>query len=274
MGIGWIGPVAYFGPEQTTDLLPTVVELRKEEAAKLPADVRRRWTATQPWSWPDLATPRELLEQLAGQLECQVSGLERIPHDLWAGADLPATSGIERLSLILGQFDLTFAFEDSGARIALVPLPESAAIVRSYAGGSNPQTRSTQLAAKVPEAEFALVAGKIQVSGTVQQHQRVRQVLSPQTAARTPAAGGTKKIDALTVENKPLGPVLKALAQGLGVRLVLDESAIAAADVSLDQLISFEVKDATIDETFTALLKPTGLKHRLRGDVLEVFPAK
>ena len=48
-----------------------------------------------------------------------------MPHDLWAAADLPPISLVDRLTLIAIQFDLTFKVAEHGKRLELVPVPEN-----------------------------------------------------------------------------------------------------------------------------------------------------
>ena len=48
------------------------------------------------------------LAQLGQRSGVEITGLEQVPHDLWAAADLPPISLVARLTLIAVQFDLTF----------------------------------------------------------------------------------------------------------------------------------------------------------------------
>ena len=73
---------------------------------------------------------------------------------------------------------------------------------------------------------------------------------------------------------KPLGPVLKRLADRLGLELRIDESAIRAAGISMDQRVSVHIENATVDELFHQLLKSTGLTFHRRGRVVEIVPAE
>lgn len=123
LGVCLLGPVAYFGPPEVTSRLRAVVALRKKEVRRLPAAVGRTFLKPQRMAWPDFSEPRELLRQLARRSRIEIDGLERVPHDLWAAADLPPLSLIDRLTLIVAQFDLTFKISPDGRRVTLVPLP-------------------------------------------------------------------------------------------------------------------------------------------------------
>ena len=60
--------------------------------------------------------PADLLAQLGRLGDVEIIGIERVPHDLWAAADLPPLSLVDRLTLIAVQFDLTFKVAAGGAR--------------------------------------------------------------------------------------------------------------------------------------------------------------
>ena len=80
------------------------------------------------------------------------------------------------------------------------------------------------------------------------------------------------RIQRLSVQAEPLGPVLRQLADRLGLELRIDEKALQAAGVSLDQRVTVKVENVTIDELFRRLLHSTGLKCRRHQKILEIVP--
>lgn len=105
----------------------------------------------------------------------------------------------------------------------------------------------------------------------------------PQNASRSPARrtarntvppAGTpsKQVYTLRIENQPVGRMLEQLAQRLNWKLDIDEAAIRAAGLSLDALVSFEVKNADERELLRALLSPVGLAATAVGDRIRVAP--
>ena len=81
-------------------------------------------------------------------------------------------------------------------------------------------------------------------------------------------------IERLAVREKPIGPVLRQLAERWKLDLQIDEQAIAKAGISMDQRVSVVVENATIDELFRELLKPTGLTFRRSQRTVVLTPAQ
>jgi hypothetical protein len=122
-----VGNVVYIGPPASVALLESVVAKRGSEwrkAARTWPRTRRRALLAHPTlHWNDLDRPRELVKNFAAKFRLTVDGLDKIPHDLWAGATVPGCSVSQGLSLLLVQFDLTFRWKPDGSGIVIVPLP-------------------------------------------------------------------------------------------------------------------------------------------------------
>jgi hypothetical protein len=204
-----------------------------------------------------------------------VTGWQRVPHDLWAAADLPPLSWADRLTLIATEFDLTFAISEDGTEVRLVPVPERVAIVRSYPGGADAEETARRFAALAPGAEVKASAGRVYVRGLVEDQERITQPRHPAVAPKPPARQGSA-LDrySLTVSQQPVGALLEHLARQLKLELSIDRQAIQRAGISLDQPVSFHVDKATVDELLEAAAKPAGLRVHRRGKTIEVGPAK
>ena len=267
-----VGPVVYVGPHRSAESIRTLVALAKEQVQPLPAKTRTALLSPKAMKWDDLATPRELIAQLAAETGATVNGIERGPHDLWAANELPPMSLIERLQLILSQFDLTFRIDSGGKTIMIVPLPEQVEIVRSYPGGSDSEGLAKTWARRIPSATLEVHERKIIVHGRLEDHEQLQQ---PSTVAKkAPPAKGGKQVHTLKVDNIPLGRLLKSIAQTLGLELKLDEEAAIAAGISLDQLVSIDAKDVTTLELFERLAGPAGLNVRIDGTNVEIAPKR
>jgi hypothetical protein len=118
-----LGPVIYLGPPQTASQLASLAALRKQDVSRLSGDARARLMRTQAWQWPEFTQPRQLLSELARQAGLEVENPESIPHDLWPAASLPALPWVDRLTLLLAGFGLTYELPGRGDSIRLVPMP-------------------------------------------------------------------------------------------------------------------------------------------------------
>ena len=284
-GLTPFGPVEYLGPSEFAAKLRTLAALRHEDARRLPPIVAERLLRPRPWKWNDLATPRELLTILADEGRFEIVGLDRVPHDLWAAADLPPLPLVDRVTLVLGQFDLTFTLSDDGRRVTLVPIPHDVAIVRSYSVASlkdktaaqDAQSLLAELSALAPGCQFRLADGKVYAKGRLEEIEQIDGTRRPTTAAPVastkPADGAAARFTGRVV-NKPLGEVLRNIGAQFGFELAIDRERLAHAGVSLDQFVSFSVKNATADELLAAVLEPVGCTFRRRGQTIEIEPAK
>lgn len=261
-----VGPVIYFGPRETASVLATVAELRQQDLQTWregDPDLRR----PRPMAWPELGTPRELIEQQAQSLHLSVANLELIPHDLWPAADLPALNPGQRLSLLLAGFGLTFELADD--RMRLSPMPARVSLDREYNLSDSMAARIEQrLGEAFPQAEVIRRPGGLTVKGTIEAQQAVEDWIHGRSnrPAKPPAAG--QVLYTLEIKNQPVGAIAKGLAERLGLQIEFDPQ----VQDRLQARVSFRVQQVTQNELLQALFAPAGLGFRLTGDVLTVEP--
>lgn len=276
-GVSLPAGVVYLGPSPVAARLWTLAELRREEGRRLPGGVGRKFLQAARLSWPDFSAPRDLLDGLAAQNGITISGLEQIPHDLWAAADLPALPLVDRLTLIAVQFDLTFQIAADGRSVRLVPVPDDVAIVRAHPVGKQPQEQVARWAELAPDARIKIAGDRVFVKGTMEDHQRIadaqRPVRRPSSRPARTKGEGEKRYTVAAAKG-PLGKLLQELCARFELELHVDEEALRQAGISLQQQVSFSAKDATVDGLFEALLKPAGCTFQRRGKAIEVRPAK
>ena len=120
--------------------------------------------------WDDFDKPADIFARLAEKYSLAVEGAEMIPHDLWVGAVIPEATPIEALSLVLAQFELTFAWTDRGEAIRLESMPERVVIEQGHLPprGKSAAAALADWKEKLPDLEARVEAGKIVVSGTVE----------------------------------------------------------------------------------------------------------
>ncbi len=237
LGVAYVGSVVYLGPLSAAENIEAIAAALEKSIRRFPPATRRKYRQTERLGWEDLATPRELLADLAREGGLKIAGLELVPHDLWAAADLPPMPLTDRSVLIAVQFDLTLKVADRGQRLELAPISD--AIRRAGVAGSRPTPKPATTVKAEPPATLELT-----------------------------------RIDKISVIEKPLGTVLKQLADRLGFELRMDQRAIAAAGISLDQHVSVHIENATVDELLRQLLKSTRLTFHRHGRVVEIVPAE
>jgi hypothetical protein len=274
MGTTMLGPVAYFGPKTTTERLRTVSALRNDDANRLPVAIRQHWTKLKPWRWEALTAPRDLITELAHESGIEIAGLQQIPADLWAAADLPPTSLSDRLTLILAQFDLTFEPAADGLSLRLLPLPEKPALERTYTVVGSPSDVVNNLRQQklLSDADIRVAGNKIVVRGRQEDQETVNDLLAGRGARKTTVNEGRKVYTLRVPVDKPVGHLLDELGPALKLEIHVDRQAISTAGLSLDKLVQLDVKDVTADELLRAVLEPAGLTFHRRGDVIDVTP--
>lgn len=275
LGVTLLDAAVYFGPPETARKLRTLSALKIEEARGLPSAISRKALARAAMRWENLATPRELIERLAAEIDLRADGLDRVPHDLWAAADLPPLAWVDRMILVVAQFDLSFELSAADRTLRLVPMPERLAVVRSYPAGNRGEELARRSAQLAPGAEVKLSGGKVWVKGLVEDHERLSGLKRSATPETSPsgAALDRRRIDRMSVRDVPVGDVLAQLARQLRFELRIDQPALQRAGVSLDQRISVSVENVSVDELLQAVIRDTPLRFRRSGDVVEIGPA-
>lgn len=311
-GMGWtrLGPVVVFAPADVASRLRTIAEMLRERIRLLPSPLAKQLLAARPLEWPDLAAPRELLVSLAAEASLAVAAPEQIPHDLWAGVNLPPLPLVDRLLLVTSQFDLAFRVTPDPNTLTLVPLPAEPAVNRTYHVGRQARIEAERWAGLAPRAKIRVEGSNVQVRGLMEDHERIAATLphgSPaaahrptnaaQAAAVSHGSTSSDRVAALLARSKPptggrpaaaaaegdkrytlrakglLSKLPVDLGQRLGVEVIIDQEACQKAGISLDQPLSVDVNQVTFDELFTALLQPAGLLARREGKTVRIEPA-
>ena len=270
-----LGPVVYLGPPEVTRRLRTVAEILRQQARQLPTPVARKLLESKRLEWDDFAEPRELLRQLAASVGIEIDNIELVPHDLWAAADLPPLPLTDRMTLIAGAFDLTLEISGDGKTFSLVPVPDEVAIVRSYPAGSKADDLAKRYSELAPDAGVEIDGTEIRVEGLLEDHEKIATSRSPAPPSGQrpagPAPEGETRFTANVVK-KPARQVIEHFARQLGFELAIDEAALSRSGISLDTLVSFSVKEATLDELLTATLEPVGCRFARQGKTIRVVP--
>jgi hypothetical protein len=266
-----LGPVAYIGPPQTAARLRTLAELRLEEVRRAPQAARRKLLTLRPAGWDDLAEPRQLVAQWAAEADLKLAGGERIPHDLWAAGELPPMTAIDRITLVLAQFDRTFQIEADGRQARVVAMPPSVALSRVYRAPQGAQALADRLVAGLPAAKVVPDKDSVRVAATLEDHEWIEHQLHGTPTRRTQVTPG-KEVYQVSIVDARLDNVIQQLGDRLSLEFRWDRAAIDAAKIKTDQLVSFKVQDADVDELLSALFAGTGLSFRRADRVVTIAP--
>jgi len=268
-----LGAVAYLGPAETTKKLRTLAAQQLEQVKPLAPQRRREFLRQRETHWEDLAEPRQIVAGLAEEAGVKLVGAERIPHDLWPAADLPMLTWIDRFALLAAQFDLTFRIEQGGKQVVLVPLPAHVAIARTYQAPGQAAALAKRWAEALPEARVTARGNTVRVEGLLEDHEDVERRLRGTPTRRTTVAAG-KELYQLSVDNAALDKVVEQLAGRLNLLFTWDRAAIDRAGISVEQLISVNVKDADLDQLLRAVLNNTGLAFRRDDRKVSIYPVR
>jgi hypothetical protein len=235
LGTCLLGPVAYLGPRPAAERLVALSKSRRDEVKHLPRGRQAAFRRLAAWSWDDLATPRDLVNQLCREADVAIEALDRIPHDLWPRATLAPLPWTDRLTLVLIGFDLTFQIPSDARRVEIRSLEDVAEL--QTLPRENPQTRQRPAGGARP----------------------------------TKAENPRKRVHTFTVRNQSLETVLGELSRRLQLRIDVERHTLRHAGVSLDTLVSCDVKNATLDELLTQVLRPAGLAFQRQGNAVRIF---
>ncbi|MBD3672014.1 MAG: hypothetical protein HUJ26_00695 [Planctomycetaceae bacterium] len=270
------GQVVYVGPEIQTRLLRSLMAQRQLDLKRV---FRNRpgpaWTRSQDYAWPILSEPRNLVLELAEFVGVAVKNPEAIEHDVWSAGVIPDATPVELFSILLLGFDLTFELSRDGESMTLVPLPETSELMLSdvYTLKSGEDPEDWQRMA--PAAEISVRGRRVTVTGLVEDHAAIRDFRSGRrklqgedSIALIPLS---KRLFTLTLRDVPASAVLTEL-QKSGVHFVWDAKSFAAAEIDLNTLVEINVKEASAEEFFQALLTPLGIAFDLSGVTVTMRP--
>jgi hypothetical protein len=270
-GAAVAGNTVMIGPSQSIAKLRTLIQLRSDELVdpqeRLPDGRRFALGKRQTFHWNDLDRPVDLVRRIGQRYELTLHGLEKIPHDLWAGGTLPDVNANETLALVLIQFDLTFRWTEQAKGIDIVTIPDDVFIARTYRPRRIKATTAVEHWQKRIAGLQMVVKGNVVVAkGLLEQHEELDLLLNPRPRRRArPAVGPTplsRRTFTLRVKNVPAARLLEDL-RSKGINIVFDKDALRTAGIDLDQRITLDVNDVSSDELFRALCGPLGLKYQI-----------
>jgi hypothetical protein len=236
LAIGRLGRLTYLGPRSAAEYLATLALLRAQQVQELTGSQSDELKRRRAVDWPRLTEPRELVVSLVEARGWNVGNAGRIPHDLWAAGELPELALAEQLTVLLIGFDLTFEVRPRTGTLEVVPIDAA--------------TRQ-RLAEAKPQADAA--------------PNRAAPRLGDRSAE-------TLQVYTLRVTEQPVRLVLKELAARLNWQIEFDEAELIAAGRSLDDRVSFAVKNVDQDALLDAVLRPARLGFEREGTRFKIVP--
>lgn len=276
---GRLGATVLIGRRDQLDrLLTTAAALQAElrTSRDVSANRRLQLLSARTLGWQPLDRPSDVLQSIGRSWSIDVLNPERVPHDLWAGGTAAGIDAVEALTLVLGQFDLSFAWRKEGRAIEIVLAPESPTVVRSHRPRSlSPPAALARIEEQQPGAAVVRRGTSLEVTATVLQHEAIAQLLgevAPATApGPEPVPLSRRRFPLVRIVRKPLGPVLEGLKQQ-GIDVIYDPQELRSAGIDLEGLISLELENATAEELFDRLCRPVGLRYEIDGSKVRLHP--
>jgi hypothetical protein len=264
LGAGTIGAIQYIGPKPAAARVEALSELRRRDAA---ATSHKAWLATTNSSWDDLSQPRELAISIAKAAGATIKNPETIPYDLWAEWSGPPVANVDRLTLVLAGFDLSFALSDDGSEVTIIPAPNELTFERTYEITGTTSAVTADLKRLLPEIKVqANGANRLRVSATAEQHAQVADLLAgKRTATKTIVVPG-EKVYTFKAENQFIGVMVQTLAKDRGLKVQAAESLVD----KLKQRGTVEVEKVSFEAALRNVLEPVGIKFKIGEGVLEL----
>jgi len=281
----------YVGPAATAARLRTVEEIAASQlVSDRPATISVG-TSTSPQTrrsfellerstliWPDLARPRELLEEIARRYSLTIEPTDKVPHDLWGQAVVPSATPSQLLVAVLGQFDLSFEWTDNRDGIRIVEIPADPRIERTFTLKRGTESAIlAELSQRIPGLEPQVTGRKVTVVGTVEQLEIVETLIHPERSP-TPlrpnqrlTGGGVTTFT--FAADAPLLAFLNTLEKQAGYEFKYDVEAFEAAGIRLDKRIRLEASELTAQEVFQKMFPPQNIAFKVDGKTVYLTPA-
>lgn len=265
LGMSVVGSVVYLGPPASSASLATLAAIKRQEVSDLPAKGKAAWLKSAPLTWPRLAQPRDLVQQVAAACGATLTNAEAIPHDLWNAGSLPPLPACDRLTLLLAGFGMTFELAASGAEITLVAAPQSATYRKTYPARGDAAKAMAEIQRLFPEVEVKRQGTQLQVAGRYEDQERIERLLRGETVRTAKTTIGEKRYT-VNVERQPAGAVLKRIATDTNRELKYAPELVAR----LKEPVTFKVENVPLDELLKATLGGLGLAWKLDDAKLEI----
>ena len=165
IGFCQIEDVYYLGPKETANSLASTSELLLKAANKFGKRTQLRWNRLGNLRTGTVVEPKQLLLEIAKSNEIEIDGISSLPHDLWSGLDLPASSLACRISLLLAGFNKSFQFSRTGKTIEIVDFTAPEQVTQTYRDLRDAASISKALKKEFKSLKFSTQRDSISITG-------------------------------------------------------------------------------------------------------------
>ena len=120
LGFCQFGDGFYLGPKPTAHRLL----ISSENAASAGRKTSNALLKKTAFDWPELSTPKQLLNSLAAEGELELENAHLLPHDMMTSGSIPPMTLAQRLRLLLIQFGLDYELKRNSRTLTLRPVSE------------------------------------------------------------------------------------------------------------------------------------------------------
>jgi len=264
----------------TAQTLRTRIALAEKKLEELPKSSFARQVELSrkvPWHWKDVTSPRDLLVEFANRFEVRIENPEAIPYDLWAAGDVPHANFVSGVLLIAAQYDLDFEWHDTH-QIRLVPQAPEPVIEQEHPLRGRSLSQAMELIRnQFPHCQIQAVGERLQVTALVEEQEKIA-VLLGNRSPRKPTAlvmdtSLANRRFTLRMQSRPFSELLNVLEKQ-GIQFERNSAQLNSAGIDLDQRITLELENATIEKLLTDACSPLGLAYQVDGTriILGVAP--
>ncbi|MGI9456935.1 MAG: hypothetical protein ACR2NU_10255 [Aeoliella sp.] len=274
LGLSASRNLVYLGPPETAAELRTHWAITHQQIESMNAALRDKMLRQASLSLPRLYEPREVIIRLAERMGIRIENIDSVPYDLRPAARLPKMAAAEQLTLMLLEFDLTWEPLRDRRSVRLVPVEWPTLVQRVHPREVRERLSDPRFHELYPDAEVrpAESQNKMLVVGLVEQHELLlgkkgnREVPQPRRPQSHQQSG--KQVYSLRVDEQPAGTILRQLSEQLQLQLTIDETADLKA--ALQRRVTFEVREASLNELLGAISKEADLSIRVERGTIRV----
>ena len=267
-----IGSTIFLGPEDSLKKLRTVIALRMEELRSGgDARLKQQFQVLRDHTldWEDATEPREVLRQISTQWKIGIEGIDETPYDLWPAGLMHDVNFVEALSLVLIQYDRTFAWNEAADGVTIVPMPDKVWIERPHTvSAARRDSIRDDVEGILKSIDHTLERDRLLVRASIEEHERIATMLGQRPGKSTPTkvsvAPLKQRLFTLTAEKVRIGDALQALREQ-GITVNYDAAAFEAAKIDLETRVDLKLNKATADVFLSSLCDPLGVDYAIEG---------